>query len=148
MDIFEKEDRLNKYFINHMDDKKGGEDFIRSIFKLELLDLDSSEQNDLLRLYNIVGFDNFFEIVSQFSTQTIKIPRAEKIRKLIIIAVAYYYVRVLGLSAKDAGKLLSSKLGVYNLKQKSINNIIKELEYSIKDIVEDYVENVEGDKNE
>jgi hypothetical protein len=148
MDIFEKEDRLNKYFINHMDDKKGGEDFIRSIFKLELLDLDSSEQNDLLRLYNIVGFDNFFEIVSQFSTQTIKIPRAEKIRKLIIIAVAYYYVRVLGLSAKDAGKLLSSKLGVYNLKQKSINNIIKELEYSIKDIVEDYVENVEGDKDE
>ena len=148
MDIFEKEDRLNKYFINHMDDKKGGEDFIRSIFKLELLDLDSSEQNDLLRLYNIVGFDNFYEIVSQFSTQTIKIPRAEKIRKLIIIAVAYYYVRVLGLSAKDAGKLLSSKLGVYNLKQKSINNIIKELEYSIKDIVEDYVENVEGDKDE
>ena len=148
MDIFEKEDRLNKYFINHMDDKKGGEDFIRSIFKLELLDLDSSEQNDLLRLYNIVGFDNFFEIVSQFSTQTIKIPRAEKIKKLIIIAVAYYYVRVLGLSAKDAGKLLSSKLGVYNLKQKSINNIIKELEYSIKDIVEDYVENIEGDKNE
>ena len=148
MDIFEKEDRLNKYFINHMDDKKGGEDFIRSIFKLELLDLDSSEQNDLLRLYNIVGFDNFFEIVSQFSTQSIKIPRAEKIRKLIIIAVAYYYVRVLGLSAKDAGKLLSSKLGVYNLKQKSINNIIKELEYSIKDIVEDYVENVEGVGNE
>lgn len=140
MDIFEKEDRLNKYFINKLDDKKGGEDFIRSIFKLELIDLDNSEQDDLLRLYNIVGFDNFFEIVSQFSTQTIKIPRAEKIRKLIIIAVAYYYVRVLGLSAKDAGKLLSSKLGVYNLKQKSINNIIKELEYSIKDIIEDYVE--------
>lgn len=138
--VFEKEDRLTKFYINNMSDKKGGEDFIRSLFELELIDLDSSEQQDLLKLYNIVGFDNFFEIVAQFSTQTIKIPRAEKIKKLVIIALAYYYVRVLGISAKEAGKLLSSRLGVYNLKQKSINNIIKELEYSIQQIVSDYKE--------
>ena len=70
--IFEKEDRLHKYYINQLGEQGEGADFIRSLFKLELIDLDISEQQDLLKLYNIVGFDNFFEIVSQFSTQSIK----------------------------------------------------------------------------
>lgn len=143
--IFEKENRLYKYYINNMEENKGAEEFIKSLFKLELLSLDKSEEQDLIRLYNIVGFDNFFEIVATFGSKPIKLPRADKVKKMLTIAIADYYINGLGMEPKEVGRVLSEKLGVCNLKQKSIKNIVREFEKDIEQLSKVALKKVERD---
>ena len=130
--IFEKENRVFKYYLNTVEDKKESVDFIKDLFKLELINFDKTNNLDLVQLYNIVGFDAFFEIIACFSSKSIKIPNIEKIKKNLIIAIAYYHVRVLGIPAKDVGHILSEKLSVFNLKQKSIKNIVNKLQSELE----------------
>lgn len=129
--LFEEESRLYKYYINNTVNDNKSVEFLKSLFKLELIDLDKSENQDLLQLFEIIGFDKFFEVVTFFSSKTLKIPKLERIKKLLIIAIAYYQVEILKLSPKEAGKILSEKLGIVNLKQKSIKNLVNKLQRDI-----------------
>lgn len=129
--LFDRENRLYKYYLNDIEDNKEGVEFIKKLFKLELIDIDKSEDQDLLQLYNIIGFDKFFEVVTLFSSKNIKIPKASKIKKLLISAIAYYQVNVLNLSPKDAGRILSEKLASFDLRQKSIKSIVNQLQQEI-----------------
>ncbi len=127
-DIFEREDRLYKYYINDLDRGEASDNYIKDLFKLQLFDLDKSAELDLIRLYEIVGFDKFFEIIAAFGGRSIKIPKDDRIRKHLIMSVAHYYVDGLNIEPKEVGKIFSKKLGTYNLKQKSIKNLTRELE--------------------
>lgn len=127
-DIFEREDRLYKFYINDLDRGESSDNYIKDLFKLQLFDLDKSAELDLVRLYEIVGFDKFFEIIAAFGGKTIKIPKDDRIRKHLIMSVAHYYVDGLHIEPKEVGKIFSKKLGTYNLKQKSIKNLTRELE--------------------
>lgn len=133
--IFEEDTRLYKYYINDITNDSQGVEFIRELFNLELIDLDKSENSDLLQLYEILGFDKFFEVIAFFESKTIKFPKLDKIKKLILTAISYYQVEILGLSPKDAGKILSEKLGMLNLKQKNIKGLIGKLQKDIDFIV-------------
>ena len=134
--LFKKENRLYKYYINSIETPKEGLDFIKALFKLELIDIDRSKNQDLVQLYEILGFDKFFEFITFFGTRTIKVPKVTRIKKLLIIAIAYYQTVILGLTPKDAGRVLSEKLGIFNLKQKSIKSIVKELQQTIDHLAE------------
>ena len=134
--LFEKENRVYKYYVNNMEEIDGAEEFIKSLFKLELISLDKSEEQDLVRLYNIVGFDKFFEIVATFGSKPLKLPRADKVKRMLTIAMADWLVNGLGLDPKEAGRTFSEKLGMCNLKQKSIKNILKELDMDIQHLAE------------
>lgn len=129
--IFNKENRIYKYYINNIEQKPEGIEFIKSLFRLELLKNDKTPDQDILQLYEILGFDKFFEVITFFSSKTIKIPNVEKIKKALITSIAYYQINILGLTPKDAGKILSEKLGVLNLKQKNVKAIIKQLQQDI-----------------
>lgn len=134
--LFNEDNRLYKFYINSTVNDKDSIDFVKSLFKLELIDLDRSENQDLLQLYEILGFDKFFELVAFFGSKTLKIPKLDKIKKLLITAIAYYQIEVLNLSPKDAGKILSEKLGLLNLKQKNIKGLTSRLQQDI-----DYITN-------
>ena len=134
--LFEKENRLYKYYINSIETSEAGTDFIKALFKLELIDSDKSKNQDLVQLYEILGFDKFFEFVAFFGTRTVKVPKVDKIKRLLIVAIAYYQTVILGLSPKDAGRILSKKLGIFNLKQKSIKSIVRELQQAIDHVAE------------
>ena len=118
---------------------KGSVDFIQSLLKLELINMDKSEKQDLVQLYDILGFDKFFEVMTLFSSRTIKIPKIDKIKKLLIVSIAYYQVIVLGLSPKDASKILSEKLGLFNLKQKNMKALINRVQQDIDHLAETVV---------
>ena len=55
---------------------------------------------------------------------------------MLIVAIAYYQTEILGLSAKTAGKVLSEKLGIFNLKQKSIKSLVSKLQQDIDHLAE------------
>ena len=84
-----------------------------------------------MQLYDILGFDKFFEVLTYFSARSFKFPKIDKIKKLLIVSIAYYQTEVLGLTAKDAGKILSEKLGLFNLKQKSIKSLVSKVQQDI-----------------
>lgn len=130
--LFEEDNRLYKFYINSTTNDKDAVDFVKNLFKLELIDLDRSENQDLLQLYEIVGFDKFFEIIAFFGSKNLKLPKLDKIKKLLLTAIAYYQVETLGLSPKDAGKILSEKLGLLNLKQKNIKGLTGRLQQDIE----------------
>lgn len=134
--LFNEDNRLYKFYINSTVNDKNSIDFVKSLFKLELIDLDRSENQDLLQLYEILGFDKFFEVIAFFGSKTLKIPKLDKIKKLLITAIAYYQIEILNLSPKDAGKILSEKLGLLNLKQKNIKGLTSRLQQDI-----DYITN-------
>lgn len=115
---------------------RGSVDFIQSLLKLELINMDKSEKQDLVQLYDILGFDKFFEVMTLFSSRTIKVPKIDKIKKLLIVSIAYYQVIVLGLSPKDASKILSEKLGLFNLKQKNMKALINRVQQDIDHLAE------------
>lgn len=129
--IFNKENRIYKYYINNIEQNPEGIDFIKSLFRLELLKNDKTTDQDILQLYELLGFDKFFEVVTFFSSKTIKVPNVEKIKKALITSIAYYQINILGLTPKEAGKILSEKLGVLNLKQKNVKAIVKQLQQDI-----------------
>lgn len=134
--LFEKENRIYKYYLNSMYNDRGSVDFIQSLLKLELINMDKSEKQDLVQLYDILGFDKFFEVMTLFSSRTIKVPKIDKIKKLLIVSIAYYQVIVLGLSPKDASKILSEKLGLFNLKQKNMKALINRVQQDIDHLAE------------
>ena len=134
--LFNEDNRLYKFYINSTVNDKNSIDFVKSLFKLELIDLDRSENQDLLQLYEILGFDKFFEVIAFFGSKTLKLPKLDKIKKLLITAIAYYQIEILNLSPKDAGKILSEKLGLLNLKQKNIKGLTSRLQQDI-----DYITN-------
>ena len=129
--LFETENRIYKYYLNSMYNTPESIDFIKSLLKLELINIDKSENQDLVQLYDILGFDKFFEVLTYFSARSIKFPKIDKIKKLLIVSIAYYQTEVLGLTAKDAGKILSEKLGLFNLKQKSIKSLVSKVQQDI-----------------
>ena len=61
--LFETENRIHKYYLNSMYNTPESIDFIKSLLKLELINIDKSENQDLVQLYDILGFDKFFEVV-------------------------------------------------------------------------------------
>lgn len=134
--IFEKENRLFKYYINGTEKDQDAIQFIKSLFKIELIDLDNTENQDYVRLFDILGFDKFFELLTLFGGRTIKLPKIDKIKKQLILAIAYYQVTVLGLHPKEAGKLLSEKLGTFNLKQKSMKSMLSKLQQTMDSLAE------------
>ena len=129
--LFEKENRIYKYYLNSVEDAPEAVEFIKSLFKLEIIEADKTENQDLVQLFDIVGFDKFFELLTYFSSRSIKFPKVEKIKKLLIIAIAYYQTEILRLSPKEAGKILGEKLGIFNLKQKSIKSLVGKLQQDI-----------------
>ena len=130
--IFEEESRVYKYYVNSTVNDANSIAFVKDLFKMELIDLDKSESQDLLQLYEIVGFDKFFEIVAFFGSKSIKFPKMDKIKKLLLTEIVYYQVEVLRLSPKDAGKILSEKLGLLNLKQKNIKSLTGRLQQDLE----------------
>lgn len=147
MKIFEKENRVYKYYLNRVEDKKESVEFIKDLFKLELLNSDKSENLDLIKLYNIVGFDKFFEIISCFGSQSIRIPNSEKIKKNLTLSIAYYYTVMLGVPAKEVGHLLSEKLGVFNLKQKSIKSLVNKMQAELETLAKRVSEKAKEDES-
>lgn len=139
--LFNKENRIYKYYINNLENLDGGVDFVKSLFELEIIDLDRSEKQDLVQLYEILGFDKFFELITFYSSKTIKIPNIEKIKKLLVIAIAYYQIEILDISPKEAGKILGEKLGILNLKQKNIKALVNSLQQVIDKLTEITVKN-------
>ena len=130
--VFEEDNRIYKFYVNSAVNDAKAVDFIRDLFKIELIDLDKTENQDLLQLYEIVGFDKFFELVAFFSSKTVKFPKLDKIKRLLITAIAYYQTEILGLSAKDAGKILSDRLGLLKLKQKNVKLLVNKLQQDIE----------------
>lgn len=145
--LFDKENRIYKYYINNLENIPGGVDFVKSLFELEIIDLDKSEKQDLIKLYDILGFDKFFEVISLFSSKSIKLPSIDKIKKLLIIAIAYYQIEILDISPKDAGKILGEKLGLLNLKQKNIKALVGNLQQTIDRLTETTVKHVLNEQN-
>lgn len=146
--LFDKENRIYKYYINNLENLPGGVNFVKSLFELEIIDLDKSEKQDLVQMYEILGFDKFFEFISFFSSKTIRVPNIEKIKKLLVIAIAYYQVEILDMSPKEAGKVLGEKLGMLNLKQKNIKALVNNLQQTIDKLTETTVKSVlSKDKN-
>lgn len=132
--LFEKENRIYKYYINSLEKDKASVEFIKDLFKLELITIDKTEYQDIVQLYNIVGFDNLFELIAHFGNRAIKLPRADKVKKMLTTAIAYYLVEVLKLDPKEAGRILSEKIETCNLKQKNINAIIKKLQQELNQL--------------
>lgn len=130
--IFNKENRLYKYYINNAAQDQASVDFIKSILKLEIISLDKTEMQDLVQLFEIVGFDKFFELASFFGGRSIKFPKIDALKNLLVMAIAYYQTEILGLSAKDAGKILSENLGLLNLKQKNVKALVSKLQQDIE----------------
>lgn len=145
--IFEKENRIYKYYINEQEENKGSKDFIETLLNVSLLELDKTENMDLVRLYRDVGFDNFFVLIEEFGGKTVKFPKADKIKKLLLVSLATYYVNVLGMDPKEAGKVLGEQLGSSSLKQKSIKNIVKAFESELSSLFKAYVTAVEGESD-
>jgi hypothetical protein len=143
--MFNKENRIYKYYVNSLETSPVATDFVKSLFELEIMDIDKSKNQDLVQLYEAIGFDKFFEVVALFSSRTIKLPRIDKIKKLLTIAIAYYQIEMLHMSPKDVGRLLSEKLGLFNLKQKSLKSIVKELQQTIDDLAETVYNQVNRD---
>lgn len=134
--LFEKENRIYKYYLNSVENSPESVEFIKSLFKLGIIEADKTENQDLVQLFDIVGFDKFFELLTFFGSRPIKLPKVEKIKKMLIVAIAYYQTEILGLSAKTAGKVLSEKLGIFNLKQKSIKSLVSKLQQDIDHLAE------------
>lgn len=134
--IFNTENRIWKYYVNTTEKDPAAISFIKDLFKLELVNLDKSEQQDLIQLYNIVGFDALFELIAYFGNKPIKLPRADKVKKMLTIAIAYYMVVLLKMSPKEVGKELTEKLGTCNLKQKSIKSIVGKLQKELDTLAE------------
>ena len=134
--LFDQENRIYKYYLNNVTEDKAAIEFIQALFKLELIEADRSEHQDLIQLYNIVGFDKFFEILAYFggNAKTLKLPRIDKAKKLLITAIAYYQTVILNLPPKEAGRVLTEKLGVLNLKQRSIKSIVAKLQQEIEQL--------------
>lgn len=145
--LFDKENRIYKYYINNLENLPEGVDFVKSLFELEIINQDKTEDQDLLQMYKILGFDKFFEFVSAFSSKTIKIPNVEKIKKLLIVAIAYYQTEILKMSPRDAGKMLSDKLGIFNLKQKNVKAMIGSLQQNIDRLTEETVKQILAREN-
>ena len=96
----------------------------------------TSHKYDLTPLDN--GFDAFFEMIALFNSKPIKLPRADKIKKLLIVAIAYYHVVMLGIPPKEVGKILTDKLGACNLKQKSVKAIVNKLQKELEELGSKY----------
>ena len=143
--LFDTENRIYKYYLNSIEKDKTSIEFIKDLFKLELMNTDKSEDMDLIQIYNIVGFDKFFELIAYCGNKPIKLPKVDKVKKLLTTAIAYYQVNVLGLKPKEAGKILTEKLGTCNLKQKSIKSIIGKLQRELEELSEKVVKT--GGKN-
>lgn len=146
--LFEKENRIYKYYINSIEKDKASIDFIKDLFKLELITSDKTEYQDIVQLYNIVGFDNLFELIAHFGNRPIKLPKPDKIKKMLITSIVYYMVEILGLNPKDAGRLLSEKIETCNLKQKNINSIIKKLQQELNELYRNVSLNEGGTNND
>lgn len=138
--LFEKENRIYKYYINQQEENKGSKDFIETLLCTSLISSDRTPDMDLVRLYKDVGFDNFFVLIEEFSGKTIKFPKAEKIKKMLLISLATYYVNVLGLDPKEAGKILGEQLESSCLKQKSIKNIVKAFNQELESLFKQYID--------
>lgn len=132
--LFETENRIYKYYINDLSKNEKSDDFIKSLFKLELISLDKSTDSKLVQLYNIVGFDKFFEIISIFENNTITIPKSDKIKKLLLISIVQYLVNGLGIPPKEVGKEINKRLELKGIKQKSIKNILKALDQDLTEL--------------
>lgn len=132
--LFETENRIYKYYINDLSKSEKSDEFIKSLFKLELMSLDKSEDSKLVQLYNIVGFDKFFEIISIFENNTITLPKSDKIKKLLLISIVQYLVNGVGISSKEVGKEINKRLELNGIKQKSIKNILKALDQDLTEL--------------
>lgn len=143
--IFEKENRIYKYYINQQEENMGAKDFIETLLNVSLLDMDKSSNMDLVRLYRDVGFDNFFVLIEEFSGKTVKFPKADKIKKLLLVSLATYYVNVLGMDPKEAGKVLGEQLGSSSLKQKSIKSIVKAFNQELSSLFKTYIDVANGE---
>lgn len=132
--LFETENRIYKYYINDLSKSEKSDEFIKSLFKLELMSLDKSEDSKLVQLYNIVGFDKFFEIISIFENNTITLPKSDKIKKLLLISIVQYLVNGVGISPKEVGKEINKRLELNGIKQKSIKNILKALDQDLTEL--------------
>ncbi len=134
--LFDEDTRLYKYYINNTATDKETVEFVKNLFELELIEMDKTEGQDLLQLYDILGLDKFFEVVAFFSGRNLRLPKIDKIKKSLLTAIAYYQVKVLKMSPKDAGKMLSEKLGLLNLKQKNIKSLVGKLQQDINYITD------------
>lgn len=134
--LFDEDTRLYKYYINNTTTDKETVEFVKNLFELELIEMDKTEGQDLLQLYDILGLDKFFEVITFFSGRSLKLPKIDKIKKSLLTAIAYYQVKVLKMSPKDAGKMLSENLGLLNLKQKNIKSLVGKLQQDINYITD------------
>ena len=64
--LFEKENRIYKYYLNSVENSPESVELIKSLFKLGIIEADKTENQDLVQLFDIVGFDKFFELLTFF----------------------------------------------------------------------------------
>lgn len=66
----------------------------------ELIMHNQLEDNNLSKLYKVLGLEKFLDVVSILQNQTIKIPTLEEVREHYSLSVVYYYKEILGWSWK------------------------------------------------
>jgi DNA-directed RNA polymerase specialized sigma24 family protein len=79
------DERLNKIFVR--EDK----DELDKIFKIIDIYFYGKYNDDLSRLYSIVGLENFLKIINLFSCRQISFPDRADLRDVILTALSYYY---------------------------------------------------------
>lgn len=94
------EEKLSKVFA-----KRSPED-TEMLINLVSLSVFSRNNDDLGELYHVLGLDGFSKIISLFSGRTVTFPDREEFRSQLLIAVCYYYKKILGYSWEEVKKEL------------------------------------------
>jgi len=117
------EDQINSIF--QLKDK----DEVDIFFNIINLVLNISIKNtDLIKLYKLVGLDDFCKIINTFNGKDIKLIKSEQLKDAILLALFYYKREIKNLSWDEIKKEVPFEFDdaiKFGIKIKNMNEIIK-----------------------
>jgi hypothetical protein len=93
MKLFNTEESLFQKRINEIITDEPGKQIIEDIIKLYLLKIGSKDDSQLYlsELYNLVGVEQFANIIDLMDGRTVKFPESDSFKEIVEVAICYYY---------------------------------------------------------
>jgi hypothetical protein len=142
-DFFENEKSLFRKKINTILQENPVKEIIEDLIRLHLLRIASKDENQLIlvEIYNLLGAEQFAELVELINGRKISFPEPETFKETIEIALSYYFKYIQNRSWDEIKILLqNSEVSSikYGINTNKLHNFINEL--SSLSAIENYKE--------
>jgi hypothetical protein len=88
----------------------------------------SLKNTDLVKLYKLLGLDNFSKVINAFNGKNLKLISSEELKDAIILALLFYYKEVKRLTWDEIKQEVPFEVNAikYGIRIKNLNSTIKQ----------------------